>query len=272
MHLQLVPPWHRFPVSEPSRQPILRFPDASGRTLAETLAALDAGAILEIAPGRYEGPVAIARPCVLRGAGDLTRIELASGKALTIDVPGGVVELASLAVEGGGGIDAGSDVRLVNVHVQNAHADFGGALTVRGGHLHANRLRIDHAMADQGGGIGVAGGARLTLEDSQVEDTEAQRGGAIFLRPGAEARLVGATIRKSRATAMQGGQAVFIESTEQQPVKLAFERVRLEDVPFGLPLVVESAHVPEIRIRGCDMPRIVLDTPGVVDEGDNDWR
>lgn len=261
----------RVPVSEASQTSVLRFPDDSGRSLGETLDELPIGAVLEIAPGRYDGPVAIRRACALRGAGDLTRIELGEG-AVSIEVDG-AVELSSLAIEGGEGVEVrAGDVRLHNVHVQNARSTFGGALTVHGGNVEAHRLRVGHAFADEGGGVGVGAGATLLLEDSQVEDTEAARGGAFFLKPGAEVRLVGVTIRKARASAAQGGQALYVDSRAEQPASLAFERVRLEDVPLGLPLVVDPAHVPNITIRGCDMPRIVLDTPGVVDEGENDWR
>lgn len=270
-----MPPLLPLLVSEILDMGTVRFPDASGRSLAAFIGDLPDGAVVELAPGRYEGPITLSRPVVLRGAGDLTRIVgPEDGPGLVVDgATAGRIEVASVLVEGGGGIVVRrGDARLFNVHVQRCWSEGGAALAVYGGVCAATKLRVQGVRAEEGGAVFVGGDGRLVLEDSQLEETEARRGGALCLRGGVVARLVGVTIRKSRATSAAGGQAFFLADAEDRTPRLALERVRLEDAPLGLPIVADTLAPPAITIRGCDMPRIVLDTPGVVDEGDNDWR
>src|SRR5258708_3239332 len=84
-------------------QPI-RFPDDSGRSLADLLANAAPSAVIELSPGRYVGPLVITRPVTLKGAGDLTRISGARGTVITVRCAGSAaVALESLLLEDGAG-------------------------------------------------------------------------------------------------------------------------------------------------------------------------
>lgn len=258
---------------------ILRFPDDSGRSLAEAIGESPDGCVLELAPGRYEGPLVLRRPITIRGAGDLTRI-VSEGPVVVVEGPAeGQIEIASVLVEGGrAGQGAGiriatGSVRLFNVHVRHSEAaEGGGAVAIERGALAATKLRVHDVRAGEGGALWVGPEARLVLEDSQLEEIEAKRGGAICVRGAAQVSLRGVTIRRSRALTPSGGQAVFVAGDASGVPTMMFERVRLEDAPLGLPLVVDADRPPLVEVIGCDMPRIVLDTPGVIDGGSNDWR
>ncbi len=257
--------------------PLIRFPDDSGRSLAEVIATSPRGATIELAPGRYEGPLTLSQPVVLRGAGDLTRIGVVGGgPVVLIDSPDEAwVEIESVLLEGGVaehgagiGVRQGR-ARLHNVHVRHCRATLGGgAVAVEGGELGATKLRAHDVQAAEGGAVWVGQDASLRLTDSQIEDAEGQRGGAVCLQNHAVATLEGVTIRKARATTSSGGQAFFVTGTP----RLSLLRVRLEDAPLGLPLVVDGGEVPSVEVTECDVPRILLDTPGVVDGGGNHWR
>jgi hypothetical protein len=92
-----------------------------------------------------------------------------------------------------------------------------------------------------------------------------------FLGP-VKAHLEGITIGKSRATVAAGGQAIYVAGAGDGKPVLELVRVRLEDAPLGMPLVVDRDHPGAVSLYECDMPRVVLDAPGVVDGGANNWR
>ena len=57
---------------------LVRFPDPSGRSLSQVVAAAPSGAVIEVAPGRYPGPLVVERSITLRVAGDLTHAQTAA--------------------------------------------------------------------------------------------------------------------------------------------------------------------------------------------------
>lgn len=265
-------------------QELVRFPDGSERAFRDFIADQPPHAVVELAPGRYAGPLSITKPITIRGAGDLTRIA-ASGRGPVINVAiprEGRAVFDSLLLEDGasprgGGIAIGEGrVRLNNVHIQRCRAEDGGggAIAVAGGELEASLLRAHDVVADKGGALWVGGHAMVRLRDSQLRRCEARGGGAIAVEGAARVFLEAVTIGKARASTVGGGQAIWVcgaaAAGEIVPV-IELKRVRLEDVPMGAPVVIEGAR-GELRVEECDLPRNVASVRGVVDVGSNRWR
>lgn len=260
-------------------QPI-RFPDDSGRTLGEILAGAAPNSVIELSPGRYVGPLSITRPLTLKGAGDLTRIAGDGGTVITVRASGAAPTiLESLLLEDGGGESGGGLlileglVRAHNIHIRRCHSKTSaGAIHIAGGELQASRLRAHEVSGDRGGAIRASGGAIVSLRDSQIRRSEARLGGALAVEDQARVQVEGMTIARSRARTSSGGQAIYVAGSGSAFPVLRLKRVRLEDAPMGMPLVVDPAHPGEVRVSECDMPRVVLGAPGVIDAGDNHWR
>lgn len=265
----------------PIHQSTVRFPDDSGRLLQEVVDACAPGAILELAPGRYVEPLSFARPLTLRGAGDLTRISVEKrGRAVTVALDGDdVVRLESVLIEGGDADEGGAialksgALELYNVHVRECGARAGGgAIHLSTGRLDATLLRAHDVRGDRGGALCVMGDAHVTLRDSQIQSAEAKYGGAIALLGPVRAHLEGVTIGKTHATVSAGGQALYVAGAGDGKPTVDLVRVRVEGAPLGMPLVVDREHPGTVRMYECDMPRVVLEAPGVVDGGANNWR
>lgn len=268
-------------MTHPENISLVRFPDTSGRTLAQVLAECVPGTIIELSPGRYEGPLEIKKPVTLRGAGDLTRLSgEEAGSVVTVDIEDETpVVIESLLLEGGGGEVGGGlsirtgRVRLYNVHIQRCRTlAGGGAIDLRAGELDATKLRAHDVSSDRGGAICARGDSVVSLRDSQISRTEARLGGAIAVHDQARVFVEGLTVGKSRATAPSGGQAFFISGAPDLAPSLELRRVRLEDAPLGMPIVVDPEYPGAVQVRACDMPRVVLDVKGVSDAGENHWR
>ncbi len=259
----------------------IRFPDDSGRKLIDVLADAPSGAVIELAPGRFEGPLHITRPVTLKGAGDLSRIvgtDIAS--VVTIDVPEPeLVFLESLSIEGGRALDGGGvsvrrgRVRLFNVLVQACEARrSGGGLFVGGGEVQARLLRLNGLSSDRGGAVAVEADGRLTLHDGQCHDTQAGVGGAVHASGDARVVLSSVTFGRTRALRPSGGQVAWVGDSGTEGVRLELERVRFEAAPMGQPLVVDGESPGRVVLFECDVPSDVLTNPGVVDGGRNHWR
>ena len=260
----------------------MRYPDDSDSALAAFLDAAPAGAVVDVAPGTYPGPLSITRPVTLRGAGELTRIDgCGVGRPIKISVgDGGRVVLESLRLERGEAEDGGGifveagDVQLRNIHIHRCSARArGGALAVAGGTVAAVRLFSRDTSAPRGGALWVGHRGQLTLRDSQVGHCEANFGGALAVEDSANVGIYGMTVRRARARSGTGGQALYIRGTAGagRPT-LQLDRVRLEGGSLGLPVVVDPAFGAELHLRACDMPRTVRSIAGLVDGGANHWR
>lgn len=270
-----------FEVRVQERDAPLRFPDDSSRTLAEFIQACPAGSVIELAPGRYAGPLRVDKPLVVRGAGDLTRIfDNGTGRVAEVRLESGEqAGLESVLLEGGAAetgaglsLQAGR-LRLHNVHIQHCRASRGGgAVHVAGGDLDASVLRIHDVSGARGGALWVEGEGTVRLRDSQIGRCEAEKGGAMAVEGPASVTLEAVTVQRSRATTAAGGQALYVRGTDAGRPHLSLRRVRLEDVPLGLPLVVDPSLPGDVTLLGCDVPRVLQGQPGVVDGGENRWR
>lgn len=237
------------------------------------------GATIQLAPGHYQGPITIARGITLRGAGELSRIvgPTRGGSVVRIitDEP---VTLESLRLEDGhsdcgGAIDIdGGPVHLRNLYVRNCSAHkAGGAIHVRRGQVEAERLQISHTTAKLGGGVAVSGlSSRLVLNDSEIHDVQASNGGAAWISGSAQVKFEGMTIRGARANTADGGQALCACGNTGSQLEL--KRVRLGDLPIGHPISNCGRATTPIFVEGCDLPKWVLNTPGLLVRGDNQWR
>jgi hypothetical protein len=65
---------------------------------------------------------------------------------------------------------------------------------------------------------------------------------------------------------------LFVGGSRDGTPILSLHRVRLADAPIGRPVVQDRALPGLIQVSSCDLPRLVLDEPGVVDLGGNHWR
>lgn len=260
-----------------------RWPDGSDRSLAELISSAPEHATIELSPGRYSGPIELTRPITLRGAGDLTRLR-GDGRrpVITVDVPTGqLVVLDSLLVErgasprGGGVAIVEGRVRMNNLNFESCRADegAGGAIAIWGGELEATLLRVNQASAERGGALWAGGRATISLRDAQIGRCEARYGGAIAVENGAHLRLEALTIGKARARAISGGQALWISGALDGAAtpEVHLRRVKLEDAPLGMPIVVDGGR-GEVTISESDLPRRVRTMRGIVDAGANLWR
>lgn len=260
--------------------PAIRFPDPSGRDLKAVLQDAAPGSVIELAPGRYRGPLVLDRPLTLKGAGDLTRIVVDAGPAVTIRPQGqDLVFLESLAIEAAEADDGAGlhvecgRVRLYNVHVRGgASKERAGGLWMQDGELEGSLVRFEQCAARLGGAIHAGGSSRLVLRDAQIRDCEADVGGGLWVGQQARVELLGATFTKVRARQPAGGQAAWVGESSGLGATLKMERVRFEDAPFGQPLVVQAEHPGRVVLFECDLPSEVLRNPGIVDGGNNRWR
>jgi hypothetical protein len=258
------------------------FPNGQHATLAALIDVAPAGSVIEIAPGRFVGAVTINRPITLRGAGDLSRLSSEGrGAVVRINVAHeGRVVLESLMLEdgesesGGGLIVEAGRVRAYNVQIRRCRSEkgAGGAIAVLGGELDASLVRAHETSADRGGAVFVGGRGFLRLCESELRKSEARLGGAIVLEDAARATMEALTIGRARARTSSGGQAIYLRGGKTAHPILSLKRVRLEDAPMGMPLVLDPAYPGEVTIAGSDMPQVVASVPGVVDAGNNRWR
>lgn len=257
-------------------QASVRFPDPRGRRLADVIAGLERGAVIDIAPGRYFERLVLDRSITLRGAGDLTRIGgLGRGSIIAIDAEDAEVSLDSLSLEGGGGPAGGGiclsrgSLNLENVRIHRARADVGGGIAVLGGRLVARLLRIEEVEAHLGGAIYIAGRGRLEVAEAEIRSARADRGGTLYMAGEARASLSALTVSKSRAREENGGQVVWLDGPD--PV-LSLERVRFADPALGRPLVTAPDAPGLVQVTGSDLSKLFLDERGVLDLGNNRWR
>lgn len=274
----------RQPVDVPSPSPSLRFPNPAGGAegdLAAFLSDVPSGAVVELAPGRFRGPLHIERPVTIKGAGDLTRIE-GDGRSAVVSVDVAAADLVyfeSLTIADGAGprggglaVEAGR-VRLFNVVVRDCRADdAGGGIWVGGGELEARLLRLHGLSAERGGAVAVGGRARFAVFDGEVRESHARLGGAACFVEGARVKLSGVTFGRTRATGAGGGQVVWVGGATDGELFVELERVRFEDVPLGQPLVVQPERPGRVMLFECDVPSSVFGNPGIVDGGNNTWR
>jgi len=274
----------RSPVKVPVQPPSIRFPEASSAassSLAAFIESVPAGTVVELAPGRYRGPIRIDRPLTLKGAGDLTRIEGdgdTSAVQVAVDEPG-LVYFESLTIADGGGANGGGlaihsgRVRLFNLRVHGCSAtESGGGLFVEDAEVEARLLRMSELSAARGGAVAVRGDARFSIFDGEIRDASADVGGAIHVSEAAHVRLSGLTLGRTRARAAAGGQAVWVGGARAGELLVELDRVRFEDAPLGRPLVVDDDRPGRVTMFECDASRDVLDNLGIVDGGTNHWR
>lgn len=259
----------------------MRFPDESGRPLVEAVRRAPAGAVIQLAPGRYQGPLRIDRALTLRGAGDLTRIMAPpeGGSVVSVEAPAGQVRLESLLFEGGhasggGGLRAlAGEVSLFNLQIRNCRAEDGGGGIYVGGsaEVEGERLRLLGVRAEYGGAVAVRGAeAVFRLFDAELRGVEARRGGAVSVEGGAHLDLEAVTVLRARASSIEGGQVLWVSGPPRSSVHL--HRVRFGDSPVGRPVVNDAEAPGRIVIEDCDLPRWVRDTPGIVIQGETRWR
>jgi hypothetical protein len=232
------------------------------------------GSVVELAPGRYDGPIVLRRPLTLKGAGELTRL-IGGREAPVIDIASdepGLIFVESVAIEEGAAASGAGvrlrrgRVRMYNVHAARCQAEkAGGFLSVMGGELEASLLRVSSCAADRGGALHVEGAAQVSLRDSEIRNCQAELGGGISVRGHARLRMISVALGGTHARRPSGGQVIWAEGG-----RLDLDRVRFEDVPIGLPLKVEASA--RVELRDCDLPSDVLRNPGIVDAGGNRWR
>lgn len=257
----------------------IRFPGTAGSSLRDFLAECPPGAVVDVAPGRYDEPLVIDRPLTLRGAGELTRLgSRGRGSVIHVRAGEGQVKLESLALDGGDAEEGGALhiesgwVVLNNLHLRRSRAGSGGGLHVCGGSVQASLLRLTQLEAERGGAIRVARRGSLELRDALISNTVAGRGGAIAVDDAGRLVLQAVTLQKSRASESGGGQALFVGGSGTGAPVVSLHRVRFADAPIGRPVVQDRGHLGLIQVSSCDLPKVIAEEPGVVDLGSNHWR
>jgi hypothetical protein len=133
-------------------------------------------------------------------------------------------------------------------------------------------VRISDVAADRGGALFVGGRGFLRVTESEIRKSDARVGGALAVEDAGRVAIEALTIAKARARASAGGQAIHVKGSKLGRPSLLLKRVKLEDVPMGLPVVIDAAWPGEITVASSDMPRVVASAQGVVDAGGNRWR
>lgn len=264
-------------VSVSAEHVAIHYPDPRGRRLAELIAACAPGAVVEIAPGRYHEPIVIDRPLTLRGAGDLTRL-VGFGRGSVVQIQVGAeeqVRLEALSIEAGdaevgGAISVrGGQVTIDNVRLARSRARRGGALGASGGTVVLRRCRIESVEAELGGALWVGPGASVDLIEAQIAGACGRLGGALAVEGGGRLWLEAVTVRRSRATERDGGQVLYVGG-QGVSAEVRLERVRFADPPLGRAIVLAGAGA--IAVSGCDLPRTTASEAGILDRGGNRWR
>ncbi len=255
--------------------PIVRYPDGTGRSLAQVVALTPAGGVVELAPGHHAGPIVIEQPLTLRGAGDLTLISGGlQGPVVRIATEGVAlldsIRLAEGQAERGGGICVErGQLELVNVHMQRCLAGQGGALFAGDGVVMGVRVRIDEVEAERGGAIHACGRARVLLQDSQIGRVRARQGGLHGVEDEARIDFSAVTVRRAAAVSGGGGQILWVRGRRPS---VSWQRVRLEGVLLGQAVAAEDGTEWSWELSDCELPSALRELKGLKDAGGNRWR
>jgi hypothetical protein len=173
--------------------------DGGGARLREALAAVADGTIIELAPGRYEGPVVVRSSVEIHGTPGETIIAVDDeGAVLVVEGRRHRVLLAGLTLtggrsRGGGGLKvpdgAWLTVRDCVVDDCDGGRLGGGGLYARRGELLLERVRFVTNRGRQGGAALLDGDVKATFVDCAFQGNEAVSGGALAARDRAQVLL-----------------------------------------------------------------------------------
>ena len=199
----------------------------------ELATALGSGAsTIDVPTGRHlvKAPVVIRRSVTLRGGPGVVLDGGGTHGLLRIDAPGMTVTLEHLTFENAEA-HQGAAVHLLDGSLVITACTFircrasrfgGGAVSAAGERLEVRRCRFLECLGRQGGAVLLDEEVEALLCDSLFAMNAAVLGGALRLREGAQARVVGCTFADNRAVPADGepahGHSLYLSgSTTRAP-------------------------------------------------------
>jgi len=198
--------------------------------LEKALADAAPGALVNVPAGAYAANLVIDKPLSLVAMGTVVLDGTKQGPVLRVRTDG-AVKVAGLTVVGGrtglagGGLalDAGElELLRCTFRFNQAPGFGGGALAVRGSAVaRVSQCRFEGNTGRQGAGVLVDEGGKLVMRDSLLAQNAAFEGGALCVKEGAEAELLGCTLADNRVLgdAPRGG-AVALGGTMTRAPKV----------------------------------------------------
>jgi hypothetical protein len=156
------------------------------RTIVRAVAAANAGDMIEVAAGTYDGSVKIAKQLTIRGAGPAATIADGRGRGSVFEISGAVVSISGMRIQNGNAGDGGAIrnagiLRLEEVVLASSRAARGGGIfNDAQGYLFLAKVTIDgNTSTAEGGGLANLAGAHANLVDVTISNNKAAQGGGI---------------------------------------------------------------------------------------------
>ncbi len=174
-----------------------------GSALRDALKSAEAGAVIEVAAGRYEGPLVLRRSVEIHGTGDGGDVIIDAseeGAVVVLEGRRNRVLLSGLTLtgglsRGGGGVKVpgGAWLTMRDCVIDNCNGGSvgGGGLYGRRGELLLERVQFTGNRGRQGGAALLDGDATVTFNDCSFHNNQATGGGAVAVLDRAKVSLRG---------------------------------------------------------------------------------
>ncbi|HAN31542.1 MAG TPA: hypothetical protein DCQ06_08080 [Myxococcales bacterium] len=231
---------------------------------------LPEGATLRLAPGIYEGSIALPRSIRIISE-KIGSVTLVGNKSATVSVEGASkIELNRLVLRGsrrGHGAtlqqyDGGRTTLNQCVLTKGQGRGLGGgAVDIQSGLMTLTRCRLTDHSAPQGGAVRVSGVARVDLRHCVVSQVKAtgQGGGALMVHGGAHLEAVGCTFDQCSG---QTGSVGLVDGGAQGNATLwlraCIVAAGVSDAPFSV------RGQARVDIRSCVLPRKIVESSGPI--------
>lgn len=222
--------------------------------LSAALAAAKPGDTLRIPAGRYAVNLIIDKAITLVGVGQVVLDGTHRGSVVRIQAPNAAVTLSGLMLVGGAADEAGGGVAVMNGDVELVDCTLrfnkapqygGGGLYVRHGPTRVIRCRIEANTGRQGGGVLVDDVAELSMRDSTILQNAALDGGALKVKEGGKAALLGCTLADNKVVGDGAkGAAVSLAGTSSRAPAVAVKASIVSERKEGPSCFFNEARFP----------------------------
>lgn len=258
-----------------------------GADVGAAVASAEAGAVICLRAGRYEGALVVGRSVTLRGLG-------APGEAVLDAAKGGPVvavrdddlevRLEGLTLEGGSASGGGggvqltgmSTVRLVGCTLRDnvARQGPGGAVYADRGTVALERCRVDTNEATDAPGVFVDGIASLKVETSLIRGAGGPTDAVVRVRDGADAAIAHTTIVAEGEAAALHASGTSSRAPDVAVVDSVLAGKAALDVPGPFPghvTVARSVLSAAAADAYSDLGGATVAAPGFAGEGAEPW-
>ncbi len=222
------------------------------------------GGVVSVPPGTYAVNLLLEKPVSLVGLGNVVLDGTRRGSVLRVRTRG-VVKLAGLLIAGGRTNAAGGGLALYEGELEllqctlrfnEAPAQGGGGLYVRGGVARLSQCRFEGNTGRQGGAVLVDEEGALDARDSLIVQNAAGEGGGVRVREAGRVTLLGCTLADNKVVgdAPLGG-AISLSGTMTRKASLSLsqcivaERAKGPECLFNFP-----THPGTLELTRCLLP------------------